>query len=576
MKKREPSIHRMLNNRIMVFIVVLFMTQFVCVLMLFTDIYKEQKNITRNIATSTEEYFSGKISFLKSLQKQNLNSPFIRDFLSSDGQNAAAAQGIRDDVALFRNFFDDSLSVFLFDRNAELFSFPEKTPDFQQSLKECYIQYMQTGQKYFLINLTSFVNDYYFIYMEPIEIQNKERMETIRLGVSVAVIPVNILKLKNDMYIPENSSITLYEKSTGSEVVVKANEGDRNINYLLFHQRMQLSDWPFELEVSLVFQPFSSTMFGVAKIIIVETLLLLIMLLIFRASLRKNLVIPIQNITKYMQDYTFVAKNTLLPPSAGVEIHSIVNSINAMADNNRQLMKEIFTMQQIMYEKDIVAQESRMNMLKMQINPHFLYNTLDCIKGIALENDVSDIVSIVVSLASMLRYSLDYRTSVSIGDEIDIVKEYCGINQIRHPNMFEVIYDIDDDICKYRIEKFILQPIVENAIKHGFRRKKNCHLLIKAERKGDGIQFIIEDDGCGISQERLAKIREILNNNQVNGMGYSTENSIGLSNVDMRIKLQQGGAGLEIESEEGMYTRVTFFIPKEYPDFGADDTTNQQ
>lgn len=206
--------------------------------------------------------------------------------------------------------------------------------------------------------------------------------------------------------------------------------------------------------------------------------------------------------------------------------------------------------------------QSQFAMLQSQINPHFLYNTLETINWMAFDLTKSDnkVSKAVNSLAQLFRnnvYLGDY--IIPIGQEIENTKNYLNILELRYGDVFKVIWDIDEKIKSYSIIKICLQPIIENAVYHGIKPKGREGLLkIRGEISGNGeILFRIRDNGVGMNPFRLADINRKLNDRE-----NQMEDHIGIYNVNQRIKIVFGKEyGLSIESEENLGTEVLIKIP---------------
>ncbi|MDR0854995.1 MAG: sensor histidine kinase [Christensenellaceae bacterium] len=193
--------------------------------------------------------------------------------------------------------------------------------------------------------------------------------------------------------------------------------------------------------------------------------------------------------------------------------------------------------------------------LQIQINPHILYNTLDAIAWMAKKREQADIEKLSIGLARFFRTSLHKGDKfVTVHDEIEIVKTFISIDKIRFPEKFTVSYDIDENILDYSTLKLIVQPIVENAIKHGLSPMERMgELKISAYADGDDLLFEIQDNGVGLDVNELSKKNESL----VSGYG--------LKNVNERIRLEYGeGYGVTIESELGKGTLARVRIKKRY------------
>lgn len=194
--------------------------------------------------------------------------------------------------------------------------------------------------------------------------------------------------------------------------------------------------------------------------------------------------------------------------------------------------------------------------LQMQINPHFLYNTLDAIAWMSKIKKQPEIEKLVINLAKFFRLSLHKGAKyVKISEEAELVEHFLEIEKIRFPDTIRFVNEIPESIGNYTTIKLILQPIVENSIKHGFVEKDGIGTItLGASEEGNDVLITVSDDGCGFDVPDDFWSREI--NPQAQG-GY------GLRNVNERIRLEYGeGYGLSVESQKGVGTKVMVRIKK--------------
>ena len=201
-------------------------------------------------------------------------------------------------------------------------------------------------------------------------------------------------------------------------------------------------------------------------------------------------------------------------------------------------------------------------MLQAQINPHFLYNTLDSIKWIATVQKNTGIVQVVTALSSLLKnMAKGFNEKVTLRQELDFLENYIVIEKIRYIELFDVETQVDDDaLYQAKIIKLTLQPIVENSIFSGIEPSGRFGLIrIHAWQEETSLCVSVEDNGIGIEPENIDKLLT-----DTSKITKSTMSGIGLPNVDRRLKLVYGEEyGLSIESEPGQYTRVTIRLPLE-------------
>ena len=207
--------------------------------------------------------------------------------------------------------------------------------------------------------------------------------------------------------------------------------------------------------------------------------------------------------------------------------------------------------------------KAELKALQAQINPHFLYNTLDTIVWMAEANKTDQVIKIVRALSSFFRIALSRgKDWIPIRQEIEHVRSYLYIQKIRYRDILDYEIDADESILGGTILKLTLQPIVENALYHGIKNKKNGGVIRILARRDNHNQVLLEiqDDGIGCTPYKLSKIREKLSEESDEITGQ--DEGFGLANVNKRIKLYYGSEyGLSIESQYQEGTRVTVRIP---------------
>ncbi len=251
------------------------------------------------------------------------------------------------------------------------------------------------------------------------------------------------------------------------------------------------------------------------------------------------------------------------------EVNQLAQSFNEMLDEIDSLTRRLVQSNTQLYEMELLKQKSEYEFLKSQINPHFLYNTLESIKSISNLRGVYEVRDMAVALAQMLRYSIKGEDFVKLSDEIEIVKSYLQIHRIRFKNKFEVDFDIPDECLEAHMIKMLLQPIVENAIYHGLELKVGkCRLTIKCRAQNqEELIFYVMDNGVGINKEKLESIKNSLEELKLAAGPHTSllnhvPAEIGVKNVAKRIMMFYGtNYGIDIESVENEGTTVMIRIP---------------
>ncbi|KAE9628769.1 hypothetical protein GND95_13625 [Defluviitalea raffinosedens] len=208
--------------------------------------------------------------------------------------------------------------------------------------------------------------------------------------------------------------------------------------------------------------------------------------------------------------------------------------------------------------------EAELELLQAQINPHFLYNTLDTIIWLAESGNPKEVVDMVKALSDFFRTSLNHGNGMfTLKEEERHVKSYLQIQHVRYQDILEYEIDLPDDIKDAIIPKITLQPIVENALYHGIKnRRGKGKISVTGMREGNDVVISIADNGAGMTPEQLNKITTLLNEGHAGGKVQKKMDSYGLYNVNQRIKLKFGNNyGLSISSVYGEGTCVKVRIP---------------
>ncbi len=237
-----------------------------------------------------------------------------------------------------------------------------------------------------------------------------------------------------------------------------------------------------------------------------------------------------------------------------LDFNAIVKRIRELIDNLKESGKS---------EKEAIYKA-----LENQMNPHFLCNALDMVRVTAEKEKQPEIANIVGRLMNTVVYNISTKEKfISLKEELKNASDFVELHNLLKARKVEIHMHVDGEMNQrleqYRILKFVLQPLVENAIKHGFGKKQGeCCIFINARRNGEAVMLTIEDNGTGISEPRMREIKEYLNLNHKDYTLRTSGNGIGLRNIHERLVINHGtGYGLEIESCPGIGSCVTLTVP---------------
>lgn len=265
------------------------------------------------------------------------------------------------------------------------------------------------------------------------------------------------------------------------------------------------------------------------------------------AGMSSNLSKPLKSLSQAMDRVKKGELETRVVIERRDEFGQLADNFNTMTAELKDYMEK-----QVSQQKQI--DEINIAMMQSQLNPHFLYNTLDTIKWVAKANHIPELATLAAKLAKILRTSISSAQFITLKEEMELVDSYAQIQQIRFAGKFEFSYEIPEALEEYMVPKLIVQPIVENAIIHGLAECEEGHIHVQALQENGELHITVSDDGCGISDEVLEHLNS-RNRKQLEG-------HIGFYNVDTIIRLHYGDRyGLKVCRPDEGGTKVTIVIP---------------
>lgn len=295
-----------------------------------------------------------------------------------------------------------------------------------------------------------------------------------------------------------------------------------------------------------------------SRFIVIVTLLLIAGLILlmsgFSFLMSRKFLMPIRRLANAMKEVGDKNFSIAVPNSMDNEIGQIYSGFNEMVANLDQLFKKTV-------EKENQKRLYHINMLKYQINPHFLYNTLSSVRYLAISQKDDRTAEMLLVLSRLFRNTLgNSNDQIPLYIEINNIKDYLYLQQVRYDNRLTVIYQIEDSADSLLVPSMILQPLAENSITHGLNGKLNscCYSEIKISASiiEDRLVICIRDNGIGILEDKLCTILQSEAETEV------VTSHIGIINIHRRIRLQYGEPyGITLKSEAGKYTCAQILLP---------------
>jgi len=341
-------------------------------------------------------------------------------------------------------------------------------------------------------------------------------------------------------------------------------------SYLAHYQYFQPWDWVVilalpEREIYAERASYTATFITVSVMaIIVATLLSL--------SLSRKIAGSLASTVACIHDFQTGKTDAHLDFSANTkELVQLKSGVNTMFNRINERTQELLTskeerlyIQRRLYEEELRHKEAAISALQGQINPHFLYNTLECVNSIAILEDVPEIQEIAIGLSHLFKYAIKGSKFVPVSAELESIERYLRIQNIRFLDKFQLEVDVPEDLLEYRMLKFILQPLVENSVYHGLEPKiGDGTISISVNREGSILEFRVRDNGIGMTPVALDALNESFAQGSLVNIGEDQgDRSIGLINIHERIRLVYGdGYGLRATSHEGVGTTISVRMP---------------
>lgn len=378
-------------------------------------------------------------------------------------------------------------------------------------------------------------------------------------GQKVVIVDDN----KTIVYHPDSQYIgTQFRSDYISDALMQKSgylESEKENKFVAF-STSEITKWSviYELEAAALL----SDIRNLRIVIIATTLLCIIVSLYLAFTVKRSMTEPITQLQKKMRQ---VGKGDFdIDADTGTqdEIGQLASSFDKMVKKTKQLIDNV-------YQSEIYQKEAELNALQAQINPHFLYNTLQTIDMMAEAEGADSISDACQALSKMYRYSINRgQEYVSLKEEISHIKNYMIIQKLRFGKKVDIFYEIETGCGELLIVKLLIQPLVENAVVHGIENSiGKCQVVVRAYQKDETLVIQVEDDGDGIPRERLEQLNNRLENYSRNDIVHKvsyegTHSSIGLENTNARIKLYFGEEyGIKIGSKEGEGTLVELNLP---------------
>jgi|GEM_PF-1842498 len=447
-------------------------------------------------------------------------------------------------------------SVQIINKSSEIYFFsklqgdvPYTTED--QIRKDFFKEIIKMEGKYVNGKYDKFRN----VYVVGCELFTKDKIQPV--GELLVSFDLSFVRQIIDKYRLNEGGFYIFDNTT-NEFIFKSTDKYTNVakniiygnNYIKASKFMELKqtgellNWTYIYVVpeTILMNNFAYT----RRLLVLIFIILTIFACGFALFVSESITSPIQRLIAQMKKVKDGSLKVEKVIERKDEIGELINNFYQMINRINELVIKV-------YEEEIARKNAEINLLYMQLNPHFLYNTLDTINALAELNRNKDISLLAVSLAKFLRMNMSLNKSlVTVEQEIEHVKYYLTIMKIRFNDKLDYKIKVDEELNKILVPKHLILPFVENSIVHGFENKKeNARIVIKVEEHNERIRIEIIDNGKGIQPQKLEDIKRHLQ-----------KESIGIHNVLKRLEIfYKENYYFDISSKFGYWTKVTVEIP---------------
>lgn len=338
----------------------------------------------------------------------------------------------------------------------------------------------------------------------------------------------------------------------------------------LSHQPALPTNW--RLVCSVPYRELYSELGLISHLAVLLILIPFLAFLLLARQISTSITSPLTKIVDFLKEDSYYILHHSLEAKGSAEIATLTANINRMLAEINDLNHTVLQNQAHMYEAELAKNQAQLLALQTQINPHFLYNTLSAIQGMAYQKKTAEICTAVTALSYMMRYNINGDSMTSVKNEFQCIEKYLQIIDLRFSGCFRFRLCMEDGTADCQMPRFLLQPLVENAISHGLEPRQPMQgtlLLSVSLLPGEILHFECRDDGIGMPPEKLERLRQEMEAAPIGSNPQPEKRTgIGLPNIHMRIQLIYGAPyGLSISSgPEGTCVCAEFPI---IPEAGA-------
>lgn len=542
-----------------------------------------EKNITLSIRESLglglknmDYYFQDAGNICSSIIADNKAQKILNEEVEENLDGKILFRELNKVVTQYSSTAPYITKIYLINKKQQIMSLEVEGEDIEQITN---IKYDENILNLSSIHQTSYMagNTKVFSLVKPIYAYNNRENQ---LGTIVADLDYHIMDgLVKDFSLPMNGTVVLLD-SQGQVFIKKngekidwnssdkyeglfSNLGDKDTVtmdgklYITLVRQSEVTGW--KMFALIPKAEFIKSIFLQLRLTIILLLICLVIIVLVTRKIIFSIYRPLNLLMDSMSKIENGDFDTGITYEKKDEFSTLIKGYNIMVVKIKALLEEVV-------EKEKNRRTAELYALQAQINPHFLYNTLNSIRYFAKVYHAPEIRDMTTALIQLSKASLSSEKFITIGQEIELTQKYLTIQKMRYGDILQTAYHVEDELEQCMIPRFSIQPIVENALFHGILPVEHGHISITVSGKDKGILICVEDDGIGMSEEQITVLNESLKNNPVNHTGrddISKLKNIGLENINYRIKIhfKDNESGLWI-TRRNPGTTVWLWIPE--------------
>ena len=542
---------------------------------IITDIRRDQSQSLKRYCSTTLDNIEINIASMATSMKKTSTMFSSKQEAQSYLQSASTdthqlqRQSFSDLIGMSQSYTPDLVDIIVWDKNSPTSMISYIPADMENFTVERFRNSAMNKQSYFEFYIQPATREPFLMYFSPVFMTTFSEDFGKYIG-NIAIIckTETLSKLVNS-----TSDMQLQIKDEASRRILYSN------NYTLpkqeipnpktYEETLRIPNTNLSVDGTAYASQVSLLNDSRSGPLILFALLSLFYLAYIAFAVHHIIIRPIHKLNQEIESIDYEHDKPQIRTSLKNEIGSIASHVNTLLERVYSLNQHNIASQARLYEMELSKKQTQLYAYQSQINPHFLYNMLQCMRGISLMHGIREVAQICTNMADLFRYSIKGAFLVYLEDELSIIDKYLYMIRVRFQDKITYSLEIAEDTKKCKIPKMILQPLVENSIFHGLESiEDNGFIHIRTFREGDGLFITIQDNGIGFDEVTLKELEELLSQDIPSDINatFNEAKGLGIINIHNKIRLYEGTEyGISILSRPSD-TLVTIRLNARQPD----------